>query len=228
MKQTRSSFSADRSLLALAAAVALALGGATAGAQEDRAGQPESEAPQPTGDLTSPSRADEQAQRSMSPQGQMQQMHEQMPAQMQERHDRMQQMHEEHMQQGKMFPPPRQRATQAGEAATASAIVVGEIVDVRDVDIRGPARQTHRLIRIESPNGRTAVVDLGEARSARQIDLERGDRIFAVGKQARLDGRPVLFAKSIGELHSVGLHTVEAGPLVQQRKPPATEMLARE
>ena len=96
--------------------------------------------------------------------------------------------------------------TQTMGVDRSSAIIVGEVVETRNVNIARPVKSTHRLIKIKSRNGRTAVVDIGNADQYAQVNFNRGDRIIAVGKKARINDQPVLFAKSVGELYSVGNH----------------------
>jgi hypothetical protein len=151
----------------------------------------------------------------MQPQRQQDSMpHQQMHEQMQQG-----QLHEQ-MQQGQMQRDQMGsgQATATGSAATAtSAIIVGEVLDMRDVKIRAPVEDTHRVIKVETRNGSTALVDIGNARQYGQVNFRKGDRIVAVGKKARLDERPVLFAKTVGELHSVGRHTVQSAAVAPGR-----------
>jgi len=131
-----------------------------------------------------------------------------------------QQMHQDPMQQDPIQQEPIQPgpARESGTAATAtSAIVVGEVLDMRDVRIRGPVEDAHRVIKVETRNGTTMLVDIGNARSHSDVNFRKGDRIVAVGKKARLDDRPVLFAKTVGELHSVGRHTVQGAGITSER-----------
>ncbi|HSN70476.1 MAG TPA: hypothetical protein VLT59_03165 [Steroidobacteraceae bacterium] len=123
-------------------------------------------------------------------QQQMQRMHQQMPQAQQK------QMHDQRM-----------------GVKSASTIVVGEVVESRDVNIAEPAKATHRLIKIRSQNGRTAIVDIGNADEYARLGFKRGDRIIAVGKQGRINDEPVIFAKSVGELQSVGRHITQQGQM---------------
>jgi hypothetical protein len=95
------------------------------------------------------------------------------------------------------------------DSGEAGAIVVGKVIETRDIELADAdaIRANHRLIKIESDKGRTAIVDIGVANLYPQVNFDRGDRIIAVGKQARINDRPVIFAKSVGELYSVGAHS---------------------
>ncbi|HSN71397.1 MAG TPA: hypothetical protein VLT59_07800 [Steroidobacteraceae bacterium] len=100
----------------------------------------------------------------------------------------------------------REQVKQDLGTTSASAIVLGKVIELRDINIDAPVREQHRLIKVESRDGGTIVVDAGRADAAGGLDLERGDHVIAVGKQARINDRPVLFAKVIGEMTSVGAH----------------------
>ncbi|HSN70475.1 MAG TPA: hypothetical protein VLT59_03160 [Steroidobacteraceae bacterium] len=108
--------------------------------------------------------------------------------------------------------------TQAQQRDESSAVIIGQVVETRDVDIDRPVKSTHRLIKVQTREGRTAIVDIGNAESYAEVDFERGDRIMAVGKQARINNRPVLFAKSVGELYSVGDHMRTQGQITGQSR----------
>lgn len=125
------------------------------------------------------------------------------------------QMEQVPMQQEQMQPG---QARESGTPATAtSAIVVGEVLDMRDVRIRGPIEETHRVIKVETRKGATTLVDIGNAQHHSDVNFVKGDRIVAVGKKGRLDDRPILFAKTVGELYSVGRHTVQSAGLTSER-----------
>jgi len=91
------------------------------------------------------------------------------------------------------------------EASSGNMVLVGELVDTRDVTLKGVNEEKHRLLKVKPGNGPQAViVDIGTQHPAASFGLMKGDRIIAVGKSARINDRPVLFAKSIGELYPVG------------------------
>jgi hypothetical protein len=84
-------------------------------------------------------------------------------------------------------------------------VLVGELVDARDVTLKGVNEEKHRLLKVRPGSGsQTVIVDIGRQDSAASFGLVKGDRVIAVGKSARINDRPVLFAKSIGELYPVG------------------------
>lgn len=81
--------------------------------------------------------------------------------------------------------------------------VVGRVVDTRGVSLNG-VRGKHRLLKVETPQGRRVVVDMGETSKLGNSNIAKGDRIFASGKAARIGGKPVVYARYVGELQPVG------------------------
>lgn len=82
-------------------------------------------------------------------------------------------------------------------------MVFGRVVDVRPVQLEGvPDR--HQLVKIER-DGKRIIVNLGTEEEQGWIaDLEPGDLLFASGRSARINGRPVLMAKWAAEVKAVG------------------------
>jgi hypothetical protein len=96
---------------------------------------------------------------------------------------------------------------------TSNMILVGELVETRDVKLKDSKLGSHRLLKVkpsgaqgpESAKGpESVIVDIGRQDAASTFGLMKGDRVIAVGKAGRINDRPVLFAKSIGELYPVG------------------------
>lgn len=85
-------------------------------------------------------------------------------------------------------------------------VVVGKVVEARDIKLKTVAGDGHRLVKIENAEGKRMIVDLGLTESVNEmgIDLQQGDMILAVGKSARINQRPVLYAKYVGQLYPVG------------------------
>lgn len=78
--------------------------------------------------------------------------------------------------------------------------MVGTVVDSKNVNLKGAAGTGHYLVKIESgKDKRRVVVNLGVQSDANK-EIEKGDKIFAVGSAARINDRPVLFARYYGEL----------------------------
>lgn len=96
------------------------------------------------------------------------------------------------------------RAKKADMGQKSPKVVMGKVVDSRDVELQGTAGDAHRLVQIENRQGDKLVVDLGLSDKTDQLDLKKGDRLVVIGKPARIDDRPVIFAISAGELHPVG------------------------
>jgi hypothetical protein len=98
-----------------------------------------------------------------------------------------------------------QVTTKGVKPSNANMILVGELIDSRDVTLKGVNEDKHRLLKVKPGNGtQTVIVDIGRQDSVASFGLVKGDRVIAVGKSARINDRPVLFAKSIGEIYPVG------------------------
>lgn len=82
--------------------------------------------------------------------------------------------------------------------------VMGKVIDSMDVKLKGVAGNGHRLIKIESTTGKKMIVNVGKVGSLDEISLTRGDFLIATGRSARIGGKPVLFAKYVGELQAAG------------------------
>lgn len=82
--------------------------------------------------------------------------------------------------------------------------VVGQVVDTRVVSVQNAKGQSvqHRLVRLKNKEGKVIVVDLGVASRAPQP--RKGAAYVALGKEARINGRPVLFASYAGDVRATG------------------------
>lgn len=85
-----------------------------------------------------------------------------------------------------------------------SMTVIGKVIDARDVQLKGVAGNGHRLLKIKNREGKKMVVDVGASGSLDKIDISQGDFIIATGRSARIGGKPVLYAKYVGELQAAG------------------------
>lgn len=81
--------------------------------------------------------------------------------------------------------------------------VMGQVVDMREVQLQG-TNTKHRLVKIRNPQGQNMVVDLGDASRAPGNDFRKGTNIVAIGKESRINGEPVLFARYVGDLQQAG------------------------
>jgi hypothetical protein len=99
----------------------------------------------------------------------------------------------------------QQMTTKGVDTSSANMMLVGQLIDTRDVTLKGVDEEKHRLLKVKPGGGaQTVIVDIGRQDAAASFGLVKGDRVIAVGKSARINDRPVLFAKSIGELYPVG------------------------
>jgi hypothetical protein len=106
-----------------------------------------------------------------------------------------QQMQRANMQSGQQ---------QQGMQQNANRFVVGRLVDARTIQVNGPqGGAQHRLLKLESHSGEQIIVDMGQSRSPSAMGFKQGDLIVAMGKAARINGRPVLYAHYVGELRDL-------------------------
>lgn len=69
-----------------------------------------------------------------------------------------------------------------------------------NTDLKSTAGDMHQLVKLQRSDGGTVVVDLGIG--GPQVD--QGDRLFVSGHSARINGRPVIFARYAAKLQDVG------------------------
>lgn len=81
-------------------------------------------------------------------------------------------------------------------------IVIGKVTDTRGVQIKGPAGDKHRLLKLNA-NDNTVIVDLGamNEQTFKDLGINKGNRIWVLGSSARIDGKPVIFARYVGEVY---------------------------
>lgn len=94
------------------------------------------------------------------------------------------------------------QAKNADMAQKGTKVVAGEVIDTRNVELQGTAGDAHQLVQLENAQGQSVVVDLGVETEA--IDVQQGDMLVVIGKSARIDDRPVVFAQYAGELQELG------------------------
>jgi len=82
---------------------------------------------------------------------------------------------------------------------SANRFVVGVLVDARMVRVDG-GESFHRLIKLENREGRELIVDLGASPPPEALGLREGDLVVALGKSARINGHPVLYALYVAPL----------------------------
>lgn len=92
----------------------------------------------------------------------------------------------------------RRGAAQEQQQARGERVIIGEVVDKSRVRLADMPGTSHYLVKLKNPQGETVVVNLGAA--VEQMDIQRGDQLLAVGKSARINDRPVLYARFAGEL----------------------------
>lgn len=114
-------------------------------------------------------------------------------------HGRMQQTQAQPSQQDRSKNVVSQKAGQP-----TNVMIVGTVTDARNVKLASTAGDQHRLLKVKPKDGDEIIVDLGVPDGAWQSNFAKGDRIVAVGKPARINDRPVVFAASVAEMQQVG------------------------
>lgn len=99
------------------------------------------------------------------------------------------------------------QSAQAAEQATSpqgDRAVIGQVVEVRDVQLKGVEGE-HRLLKLQNRSGKTLLVSLGSLADAKEaVSFEKGDRVIIIGRAARISDTPVLYARYAGKLYGVG------------------------
>ena len=90
---------------------------------------------------------------------------------------------------------PQAQERQGGGQAPHGLAIQGEVLDTMKVQLKGIG-QTHTLIKLRSPDGRVAVVDLG-ADVLSALALDKGSRLSVQGLPARINDRPVVVARRV-------------------------------
>lgn len=102
----------------------------------------------------------------------------------------------------------RSSAQSQGQQANNPAMkgrraVIGTVTETREIQLKG-VNAKHRLVKIKNKEGQNLVINLGDATRVPADQLTKGNRIVAVGKEARINGKPVLYAKYVGNLREAG------------------------
>lgn len=79
----------------------------------------------------------------------------------------------------------------------------GEVVGTREIQLKG-TQTKHRLVKIKNNQGNTIVVNVGDATRTPDGRFKKGASVMAIGKAARINGKPVIFAKYIGDMRPTG------------------------
>lgn len=92
------------------------------------------------------------------------------------------------LQQSQFMPPHR--------------MVIGTVIDIRGVQIKGPMGDKHRLLKV-SVDDNTVIIDLGPMKKGafQDLGINPGNRIWVLGSSARINGKPVIYARYVGEVY---------------------------
>lgn len=86
--------------------------------------------------------------------------------------------------------------------ADGEILVQGDVQSVRQVQFRGSG-ETHMLATVQTKQGNNITVDLGSEADTRNLQLNSGDSITAVGEVGRISGQPALFATEVARTISI-------------------------
>lgn len=148
------------------------------------------------------------------------------PGEAQQAGDR-RQMQQRRQQQQKMQQQRKQKAQQ--QASSARHVISGKLLGTREFTLKGESDK-HVLARIETPQGRKVLVDLGTREGLQDVKLTSGELIATTGQFGRINGRPVLFADHIADLVSINRDESQAqqagarqrGESAGQSQPPSS------
>ena len=94
------------------------------------------------------------------------------------------------------------------QSQSQTRLINGRVIDRRELAVRSGSQsqgQKHLLVKIQTPRGRTALLDLGkaDAQALKDVNLNRGEFISAVGRMGRINGRPMLVADHVAEIVTI-------------------------
>ena len=118
--------------------------------------------------------------------------------------DAAQQATDRQQQQQRRLQGQKQQAQQASSSSSPSHrhVISGKLLETREFTLKGQSGK-HVLARVETPQGRQILVNLGKREGLQDVKLSNGEMIAATGVFARINGRPVLFADHIADLVAI-------------------------
>lgn len=93
--------------------------------------------------------------------------------------------------------------------------LIGRVTATTDLAMTDAPGDLHALVRLDVGNNAVAVVDLG-AYGVETFDADEGERLVVLGRSARINGLPVVFAQYAAPLE-------QTGPITPQQLPEETE-----
>lgn len=96
---------------------------------------------------------------------------------------------------------PGQQQRQRAFAQQDQVRVEGRITDQRQVQIQG-LDHGHQLVKLQTSQGRTVVVDLGE-QTLDDLNLSQNDEVMVTGRSGRINDRPVVFAERVAAVQQI-------------------------
>ena len=96
----------------------------------------------------------------------------------------------------------RQDMGQQQKQQPRTVLLRGRLIETRDVQLQGISDE-HRLAKLRTRSGRTAIVDLGTKDQLEDIKLSNGEWIAVTGQLGRINGKPVVFATHVADIATI-------------------------
>ena len=93
----------------------------------------------------------------------------------------------------------QQQRQQQKQQQPMTHVIAGRLMETREVTLKGLSEK-HVLARLQTPQGRQVLVDLGTRGNLQDVNLTKGEIIATTGSFGRINGRPVLFADHFADL----------------------------
>lgn len=98
-----------------------------------------------------------------------------------------------------------------GQQQMQQGLISGRVTDARDVQIEGVSNE-HRLVRLQTREGRQVVVDLGPEDQLNDLSVQQGDWLAVRGQIGQINNRPVIFAQQVANIVTID----RSGEQIQQ------------
>ena len=97
---------------------------------------------------------------------------------------------------------PREGGQQQQAQQQQTVFLRGELIEIRDIQLQG-LDQAHRIAKLRTSTGQTAIVDLGTKDQLEDLNLEQGKWIAVTGERGQINQQPVVFAKGVAKLATI-------------------------
>ncbi len=109
-----------------------------------------------------------------------------------------------------------QRDRSMDQAQSEVSRLRGTVEGVRNLNLErsSGAAGTYTVAKVSLENGKSTVVNLGRESQLRDVDLQKGDKIEAIGRRGQVGGETVFVAQKL----KAGDQTIEANPAIRLAK----------